>query len=101
MNPPAAVDARKAGHTATPAKVPSSPERGATSITKGVLRREYVIGQRLIESDLTRQLRSGNTETSPRLPHRFLKAGLRLARKASMPSFLSSVPNSEWNKRRS
>ena len=56
MKPPAAVDALKAGHAATPAKVPSSPERVAASITKGVLRREYVIGQRLIESDLTRQL---------------------------------------------
>ena len=56
MNPPAAVDARKAGNTAAPAKVPSSPERVVTSITKGVLRREYVIGQRLIESDLTAQL---------------------------------------------
>lgn len=38
------------------ARTPSSPERVAASITKGILRREYVIGQRLIESDLTRQL---------------------------------------------
>lgn len=40
----------------TPAKAVSSPERVASSITKGVLRRHYVVGQRLIESDLTHQL---------------------------------------------
>ncbi|MBC7482186.1 MAG: GntR family transcriptional regulator [Rhizobacter sp.] len=40
----------------TPAKAVSSPERVASSITKGVLRRHYVVGQRLIESDLTQQL---------------------------------------------
>ena len=40
----------------TPVKAVSSPERVASSITKGVLRRHYVVGQRLIESDLTHQL---------------------------------------------
>ena len=40
----------------TPVKAVSSPERVASSITKGVLRRDYVVGQRLIESDLTQQL---------------------------------------------
>lgn len=40
----------------TPAKAVSSPERVASSITKGVLLRDYVVGQRLIESDLTQQL---------------------------------------------
>lgn len=40
----------------TPGKAVSSPERVASSITKGVLRRDYVVGQRLIESDLTQQL---------------------------------------------
>jgi DNA-binding GntR family transcriptional regulator len=39
-----------------PAKSISSPERVAASITKGVLRRHYVIGQRLVESDLTERL---------------------------------------------
>ena len=34
----------------------SSPERVAASITKGVLRRDYVVGQRLVESGLTQQL---------------------------------------------
>lgn len=34
----------------------STPERVASSITKGLLRREYVVGQRLIESDLTKRL---------------------------------------------
>lgn len=37
-------------------KSQSSPERVANSIIKGVLRRDYVVGQRLIESDLTEQL---------------------------------------------
>ena len=40
----------------THVKAVSSPERVASSITKGVLRRDYVVGQRLIESDLTQQL---------------------------------------------
>ena len=40
----------------TPAKAVSSPERVASSITKGVLLRDYGVGQRLIESDLTQQL---------------------------------------------
>ena len=40
----------------TAGKAVSSPERVASSITKGVLRRHYVVGQRLIESDLTQQL---------------------------------------------
>ncbi len=38
------------------AKTLSSPERVAASITRGVLRRDYVVGQRLVESDLTQQL---------------------------------------------
>ena len=42
--------------TESPAKGPSSPERVAASITKGVLRRDYVIGERLVESNLTQQL---------------------------------------------
>ena len=32
---------------------------------------------------------------------RFLKAGARFSTKAVMPSFLSSVANIEWNRRRS
>jgi DNA-binding GntR family transcriptional regulator len=50
---------RKPGAAAAPRKRaarPSSPERVAAAITKGVLRREYVVGQRLIESNLTQQL---------------------------------------------
>lgn len=34
----------------------SSPDRVADAITRGILRRHYVVGQRLIESDLTAQL---------------------------------------------
>ena len=34
----------------------SSPDRVAAAITKGVLRREYIVGQRLIESELTASL---------------------------------------------
>ena len=34
----------------------SSPERVADSITKGLLRREYGIGQRLVEADLTQRM---------------------------------------------
>ncbi|MGE0797902.1 MAG: GntR family transcriptional regulator [Lautropia sp.] len=37
-------------------KPPSGPERVAASITKGLLRREYSIGQRLLEADLTERL---------------------------------------------
>ena len=39
-----------------PKPIISSPDRVAASITKGVLRRQYVVGQRLVESDLTTQL---------------------------------------------
>lgn len=39
-----------------PAKSLSSPERVAASITKGLLRREYTVGERLVESDLTERL---------------------------------------------
>ena len=48
----------KSGKTrpGVPVKAVSSPERVASIITKGVLRRDYVVGQRLIESDLTQQL---------------------------------------------
>ena len=35
----------------------SSPDRVAAAITKGVLRREYMVGQRLVESELTIQLK--------------------------------------------
>lgn len=42
-------------------KGPSSPERVAAAITKGVLRRNYVIGQRLVEADLTAQLGVGRS----------------------------------------
>lgn len=41
---------------AAPAKNLSSPERVAASVTKGVLRRTYVVGQRLVEADLTAEL---------------------------------------------
>jgi DNA-binding GntR family transcriptional regulator len=34
----------------------STPERIATSITKGLLRREYVVGQRLVEAELTEKM---------------------------------------------
>jgi hypothetical protein len=34
----------------------SSPERVAASITKGLLRRQYTVGERLVESDLTQML---------------------------------------------
>lgn len=39
-----------------PRQALSSPERVAASITKSLLRREYEVGQRLIESDLTERL---------------------------------------------
>lgn len=44
-----------------PAAVPpderlSSPERVAAGITRGLLRREYAVGQRLVEADLTARL---------------------------------------------
>ena len=45
-----------ASRPGTSAKTLSSPERVAASITRGVLRRDYVVGQRLVESDLTQQL---------------------------------------------
>ena len=35
---------------------PSSPERVADAITKGLMRREYAVGQRLVEADLTERL---------------------------------------------
>lgn len=46
----------RAAPSGTPTKGLSSPERVAASITKGVLRRNYVVGQRLVEADLTQQL---------------------------------------------
>jgi DNA-binding GntR family transcriptional regulator len=39
-----------------PALDVSSPERVAASITKGLLLREYAVGQRLVEADLTQRL---------------------------------------------
>ena len=47
--------------TATNSEAPalrpaSSPERVADAITKGLMRREYVVGQRLVEADLTARL---------------------------------------------
>jgi DNA-binding GntR family transcriptional regulator len=52
--------ARTARVPASPAPAParnvSSPERVAASITKGLLRREYAVGQRLVEADLTQRL---------------------------------------------
>lgn len=39
-----------------PSERRSSPDRVADAITRGILRRHYVVGQRLIESDLTEQL---------------------------------------------
>jgi DNA-binding GntR family transcriptional regulator len=41
--------------TPAPASI-SSPQRVAASITKGLLRREYAVGQRLVETDLTERL---------------------------------------------
>lgn len=40
----------------TPADRRSSPDRVADAVTRGILRRHYVVGQRLVESDLTEQL---------------------------------------------
>ncbi len=37
-------------------KASSTPERVADAITKGLLRREYSVGQRLVEGDLTEKL---------------------------------------------
>ena len=34
----------------------SSPERVAAALTRGLLRREYLVGQRLVEADLTERL---------------------------------------------
>lgn len=39
-----------------PKKQLSEPERVAASITKGLLRREYSVGQRLVEAELTEKL---------------------------------------------
>lgn len=50
---PATDATQTPGH---PRKVLSSPERVAASVTKSVLRRQYMVGQRLVESDLTEQL---------------------------------------------
>lgn len=47
---------RPSSATLSNGKGPSSPERVAAGITKGILRREYVIGERLIESNLTGEL---------------------------------------------
>ena len=47
---------KKAAVRQAPSRGPSSPERVAAAVTKGVLRRNYVIGQRLVEADLTAQL---------------------------------------------
>ena len=55
--PPATPEPKSgASRSDPPAKVLSSPERVAASITKGVLRRNYVVGQRLVESDMTQEL---------------------------------------------
>ncbi|MFT3804927.1 MAG: GntR family transcriptional regulator [Burkholderiaceae bacterium] len=40
---------------------PSTPERVAEAITKGLQRREYGVGQRLVEADLTRRLGVGRS----------------------------------------
>lgn len=39
-----------------PRRPPSTPERVATTITRGLLRREYSVGERLIEADLTEKM---------------------------------------------
>ena len=45
-----------AAHSEAPAtRPPSSPERVAEAITKGLMRRDYVVGQRLVEAELTEQ----------------------------------------------
>jgi DNA-binding GntR family transcriptional regulator len=45
----------------TQPKLQSSPERVASSITKGVLRRDYAVGQHLTEAELTRRLKVGRS----------------------------------------
>jgi DNA-binding GntR family transcriptional regulator len=45
-----------ASSLAPPAYPASSPERVAAAISKGLLHREYVVGQRLVEADLTEKL---------------------------------------------
>jgi len=55
------ADNRKSESSKAKPKGPSSPERIAASITKGVLRRDYVVGQRLIESELTQELKVGRS----------------------------------------
>jgi DNA-binding GntR family transcriptional regulator len=42
-------------------KAQSSPERVAATITKGVLRRRYLVGQRLVEAELTAELGVGRS----------------------------------------
>lgn len=42
-------------------KVGSTPERVAAAITKGLLRREYNVGQRLVEAELTEKLGVGRS----------------------------------------
>ncbi len=45
-----------ASNSEAPAPRPaSSPDRVADAITKGLMRREYVVGQRLVEAELTEQ----------------------------------------------
>lgn len=51
----AAAPHREAVPTAAK-KPPSTPERVADSITKGLFRREYAVGQRLVEADLTARM---------------------------------------------
>lgn len=56
---PQPVAAQVAAAPATPGatkKQVSTPERVAASITKGLLRREYSVGQRLVEAELTEKL---------------------------------------------
>jgi len=50
-----AIDQTRATSTALTKNL-SSPERVAASITKGLLRRQYTVGERLVESDLTQKL---------------------------------------------
>ena len=104
MKTNAKPQARRAARLAAPAatdKGLSSPERVAATIIKGVLRRSYVVGQRLIEADLTKELGVSRSTVREALkilasngvveiaPHRgAMIRGLTLADAASLLSVL-------------
>ena len=80
----------------TPANAVSSPESVASTITKGVLRRDYVVGQRLIESDLTRQL--GVSRSTVREALKILAANgvVGVVSESGSQSTLETVDDVQW-----